>query len=291
MISHEALNVFVEAANSGSFSAAARKLGKRQSTVSEAIANLEIDLGVSLFDRRTRRPTLTAQGRSMLVHAQQVLEAQHRLSIAARLLVGGQEAQLSFALSDTYQSNVFEVMLKKIEQRFPDLQLECLIAEDHDAVELVQENRVQLALITAQAEYPPDISFDTLSDPSEIGLFVSAGHALTNQSTISNAMLSATRELRLNTFADDAYSKRTSLSWSSSNYLILLEMTELGFGWAKLPRWLVKRFAETKLVELRTGGWPRQIPMHVIWSRQHNLGPAACWMRDNFLTSTVELQT
>ena len=38
--SPEALHAFAEAATLGSFSAAARKLGKRQSTVSEAIANL-----------------------------------------------------------------------------------------------------------------------------------------------------------------------------------------------------------------------------------------------------------
>ena len=57
--SPEALLAFAEAATLGSFSAAARKLGKRQSTISEAIANLEIDLGLTLFDRSTRQPTLT----------------------------------------------------------------------------------------------------------------------------------------------------------------------------------------------------------------------------------------
>ncbi|MBN3774537.1 LysR family transcriptional regulator, partial [Burkholderia sp. Se-20378] len=62
----EALLAFAEAALLGSFTAAARKLGKRQSTVSEAIANLEIDLGVQLFDRSTRAPTLTDAGRALL---------------------------------------------------------------------------------------------------------------------------------------------------------------------------------------------------------------------------------
>ncbi|WP_134928929.1 LysR family transcriptional regulator, partial [Pseudomonas protegens] len=42
----EQLQMFVQAAQTGSFSAAARKLGKTQSTVSVAIANLEADLGV-----------------------------------------------------------------------------------------------------------------------------------------------------------------------------------------------------------------------------------------------------
>ena len=49
--SPEALTAFVEAVDSGSFSAAARRLRKSQSTISTAIANLEADLGVTLFDR------------------------------------------------------------------------------------------------------------------------------------------------------------------------------------------------------------------------------------------------
>ncbi|HBX1524924.1 TPA: LysR family transcriptional regulator, partial [Klebsiella pneumoniae] len=53
--SPEALTAFVEAVDSGSFSAAARRLRKSQSTISTAIANLEADLGVILFDRATRQ--------------------------------------------------------------------------------------------------------------------------------------------------------------------------------------------------------------------------------------------
>lgn len=54
--SPEALIAFVEAAALGSFSAAARKLRKSQSTISTAIANLEADLGLTLFDRQARQP-------------------------------------------------------------------------------------------------------------------------------------------------------------------------------------------------------------------------------------------
>ncbi|STV72818.1 DNA binding protein HpkR [Klebsiella michiganensis] len=60
--SPEALTAFVESVACGSFSAAARRLRKSQSTISTAIANLEADLGVTLFDRTSRQPTLTPQG-------------------------------------------------------------------------------------------------------------------------------------------------------------------------------------------------------------------------------------
>ena len=47
----------------GSFSAAARKLGRVQSAVSQSMANLESELGVVLWNRGARAPTLTEQGR------------------------------------------------------------------------------------------------------------------------------------------------------------------------------------------------------------------------------------
>lgn len=57
MASQEVLLAFVQAATQGSFSAAARKLGRSQSTISAAVASLEIDLDLVLFDRSSRKPT------------------------------------------------------------------------------------------------------------------------------------------------------------------------------------------------------------------------------------------
>ncbi len=71
--SPQSLEAFVQTVSSGSFSAAARALGKSQSTISMAIANLEDDLGFRLFDRSGRQPILTDQGRRALAQVQQIL--------------------------------------------------------------------------------------------------------------------------------------------------------------------------------------------------------------------------
>lgn len=52
-LSLEQLQAFVATVETGSFSAAARYLGKAQSAISTAVSNLEIDLDNSLFVRRT----------------------------------------------------------------------------------------------------------------------------------------------------------------------------------------------------------------------------------------------
>ena len=56
------LECFINAAEAGSFSASGRRLGKAQSAISTALANLEIDLGVALFDRSGKYLELTPEG-------------------------------------------------------------------------------------------------------------------------------------------------------------------------------------------------------------------------------------
>jgi DNA-binding transcriptional LysR family regulator len=51
------------------------RLRKSQSTISTAIANLEADLGVTLFDRTSRQPTLTPQGEQVLSYVKAILAA------------------------------------------------------------------------------------------------------------------------------------------------------------------------------------------------------------------------
>jgi DNA-binding transcriptional LysR family regulator len=285
--SPEALTAFAEAAALGSFSAAARKLGKSQSTVSSAIANLEIDLGLSLFDRSRRKPTLTEHGRVVLGKVQEILAASNRLDLSASQLGGGLEAKLSVVWSDTYQSDGFEGMLTAFEQHFPDLEFECLIAEQGDLVALVQNGRAHIGVVGAQAEYPPDIGSATIAEQSEIALFVAVNHALAGMKDVTPEMLKNHRELRLDTYQGRAerIMPTARRSWSASSYLMLLEMAVLSFGWAAIPRWMVTRFAVGTLHELDARGWPQRVPVDAVWSRQRPLGRAGTWLLQQMLAA------
>jgi DNA-binding transcriptional LysR family regulator len=62
----EQLRTLRAVAEAGSFSAAARKLGRVQAAVSQSIDRLEAQLGLRLFDRTGRLPELTAHGRAIV---------------------------------------------------------------------------------------------------------------------------------------------------------------------------------------------------------------------------------
>lgn len=278
MVSNEMLQAFVHAASQGSFSAAARTLGKSQSTVSAAVANLEIELGLALFDRSTRKPGLTAAGQVMLQRAEDILAANSRLTLAASQLAGGLEARLTVVISDTYQSSRFEAALSGFEQRYPELELECLIAEYADVVDLLEQGRAQIAFIEQQPAYPAPLSSATVNERTEFALFVHRDHPLAGSERVSQRSLREHRELRLATIVGVHKPTSQSRVWSASSYLMLLEMAQRGFGWAPLPRWLVGRFDNGSLVELPARGWPRPVAVDALWSRLQPPGPAGSWL-------------
>jgi DNA-binding transcriptional LysR family regulator len=283
MASQEVLQAFVQAATQGSFSAAARKLGRSQSTISAAIASLEIDLNLTLFDRSSRKPTLTPAGHVMLQRAEDILAATGRLEMTASQLSQGVEAKLTVAISDTYQSDRFEAALSTFEQRYPDLELECLIAECDDLVALVQRGRAHVAFAEMQDSYPPDLVSSTVEERTEIALFVSREHPLAALSGIDQEVLQRHRELRLATIVNPYENRAKGRVWSAPSYLMLLEMAQGGFGWAPLPRWLVGRFDSGTLVELEVRGWPKSVYVDALWSRLHPPGPAGSWLLSKML--------
>ncbi len=279
----DALLAFAESATLGSFSAAARKLGKSQSTVSTAIAHLEVDLGLQLFDRSSRKPTLTPDGQALLRRVEEVLSAHSRLDRAARELSQGLEPRLSVALSDTYPSDRFEAVLAEFAARYPELELECLIAECIDLVALVQGGRAQIGFVEAQGRYPPDVGSAAVAEVSETALYVAPTHPLAALDEVDEDALRAHRELRLGAVLDRAEPLRAGRAWSAPSYLMLMDLAQRGFGWAPIPRWLVQRYAATPLHELTVRGWPRRVAVDALWSRTRPLGPAGNWLLKRML--------
>lgn len=265
---------------SGSFSAAARALGKSQSTISAAVASLEDDFGFALFSRTGRQPTLTEQGRRVVPQVQQILSASERLDALAMRLSQGVEPRLSIAMSDFWQTDHHEQLLRQFDARYPEIELEVMIAEDGDVLDLLQAGRVHLGIVRAQPNLPGDIAVARLQVEAQMAVFLHRDHPLAQLKTLSESELEGVRHLRLNTWVEAPEPAPTGRIWSAPTYLLLLEMAEQGFGWTILPRWLVKQFGHGVLKELSMPGWPQHIAVEVVWSRRTPPGPAGRWMID-----------
>ena len=280
--SPEALTAFVEAVACGSFSAAARRLRKSQSTISTAISNLEADLGVALFDRATRHPTLTPQGEQVLSYVKAILAASNRLDELAISLSDETEARLTFVLSDTLHPDVLEDLLQQFDRRFPHTEFECLIGEDEDVIDLLQKERAQVGLIEARDSYPTEIGSTRLPLQTAMAIYVAPAHPLAAQGRVTWDELHSWRELRLSTFLASSLEPAKGQVWSAPNYLLLLSMTVQGLGWCILPCALVDEFAGSgTLVALNIPGWPRAISVDLLWNKKAPPGKAGSWLRQH----------
>src|SRR5437868_3309636 len=93
------LRVFITVVETGSFAATARKLNRATSVVSYTIANLEAQLGVTLFDRlSTKKPQLTLEGRTVLAEARSVSTGIDNLRAKVKSMLRGVEPEVHLAL-------------------------------------------------------------------------------------------------------------------------------------------------------------------------------------------------
>src|ERR1700749_1139948 len=88
-VSLDQLRTFIAAVDEGSFSAAARKLLRAQSVVSETVSNLEDQIGVPLFDRSGRYPKLTPAGVVLLADARSIITRVDLLKGRAQSMAAG----------------------------------------------------------------------------------------------------------------------------------------------------------------------------------------------------------
>ena len=285
--SPEALLAFVEAASLGSFSAAARKLRKSQSTISIAIANFEADIGCPLFDRSGRHPTLNQAGRQVLSHVEAILDASAQLDALAVRLAENVEALVSVVMSDSYSVTFQGALMARFAERYPHTELRCGPSEDADVIELIQQGLAQIGILAAQPGYPADVAVARLPEQAEFGVYVASGHPLANRAALQMRHLESTRQLYIKTYAPSPHQGRGQ-AWSAPDYLTLLEFAVRGFGWAELPRALVARFGDG-LMELQVAGYPRRVAMDVVWSGRQALGPAGQWLVRQMLGQQADL--
>lgn len=115
------LRVLTTIADTGSFSAAGRRLGRAQSAISQAVATLEDVQGVTLFDRSGFRPTLTDVGRVLVAQARSVLASAARFDAVAAGTREGVEPELAVAIDPLVPTAALIDSLHALRVAFPHL--------------------------------------------------------------------------------------------------------------------------------------------------------------------------
>ena len=115
------LDAFVAAADEGSFSAAARRLGLTPAAVSKSVAQFEVRLGVRLFQRSTRRLALTTDGERLYGQVRLPWSEIGDALTELRQGAGKPAGTLKVALAHTVGREYFVPMMDEFVRRYPDV--------------------------------------------------------------------------------------------------------------------------------------------------------------------------
>lgn len=283
-LSLESLQWLVVVAERGSFSAAARGLGKAQSAVSTAMANLEIDLGLTLFDRSGRLPRLTLAGERMVAEARALLAQQGQLQAVAAELAAGVEARLTLAIDDGSLLPWLAPVLEQLAARYPSLELELLFPMMEDLDEMLLSGRAQLGVGYQGMTTPAALARFGLGQMA-MPLVVAPGHPLAQMAAPTLADLARYRQLLVTGRQPGVERERFRLSttiWWAEGDLSVLELVKRGLGWASVPAFLLTdALARGEVVRLPDAALPAipALPIELLWPSARALGPAAQWLR------------
>lgn len=283
----EQLKALLAAAETGSFSAAARKLGKAQSVVSTAISNLEIDLGLELFDRSARYPVLTEAGTRIHQEATILLAQSERLQAIAGELAAGVESRLTLAIDDDSHLPWLGSLLEEFATRYPGVELELLFPLMEDVTELLKSGRAQLG-ISYQKERPERELASCSLGSVKMPLVVSPDHPLARKTPLRESDLQGARQLMVTGRREGTERHRFRLSaqvWWVEGDLGILELVKLGLGWASVPDFLLHRpLARGEVVVLNPDFIAlAELALELQWYRARPLGQAGRWLKEALL--------
>jgi len=120
------LRAFLETAETGSLSAAARKLGLTQPTLSRQVAAIEQRMGVTLFERVGKAMALTPTGLELLEHARAMGAAAEMLSLAATGRSQAIEGVVSVSATDIVAAHLLPPLVRKLREQEPGIAIEVI---------------------------------------------------------------------------------------------------------------------------------------------------------------------
>ncbi len=287
-LSLEQLSAFSAIAAERSFSSAARKLGKTQSALSIAIANLEIDLGVILFDRSQRVLQLTSEGRALLRDAETILTHCFTMENRASALANQLEAELVISIDEAIPDRSVAPILQRFSQVFPHTDLQILNLTGHRALEMLENQRLLLSVNCTQPHYPMNLQFKRLGSINFCNV-AHREHPLATMFPVSFNQLSQYRQIIYLPFQDKLPTSEYLLSpnhWRVESCLTLMNMLREGMGWATVPETLIRQLdPDNHLTELQLEAYPFtewSTGVDMVWSSLLRTGPAGSWLRQEF---------
>jgi len=279
------MRVLVAVADAGSFSAAARKLGRVQSAISQSIQTLETTLRLILFDRSGKTPRLTDAGKALVDDARLLIAAAQAIRARAEGMADDVEPELTLAVDSMFPIPLLMESLKALRVAFPLLPATVFTEALGGSEQRLRDGAARLAIYTAAPTSPSDLVTEFMT---RIAMWpvVATDHPL------AAAPGPLTREA-LEPYVQLVLTDRTALTqnwvggivsrhlWRFADLATRLDFLLAGFGWCNMPSHMVTdHIAAGRLKKLNIANREDEValPIYIVHERGRLPGRAGRWL-------------
>ena len=287
-VSLDQLRTFIASVDEGSFSAAARKLLRAQSVVSDLVSGLEAQIGVALFDRSGRYPKLTPAGAVLLADARGIVSGVDFMKARAKGMASGIEPELSVVVDVFFPIEAITATAKEFREHFPGTPLRLFVEALGGAYQPVLNGTVSIGVVGPLPIAPPSMTGERLSGVA-FGMVAAHDHPLARfKGTIPKSELAKHVQLVLTDRSDLSAGTELGVmspsTWRLGDLFAKHAFLLNGLGWGGMPLHTVQRdVAEGRLVELSIEDVPPGgliLPMSAVYPTSAPPGPAGRWLID-----------
>ncbi len=256
------LRAFVAVCDQGSFSGAARTLGRAQSAISHAIKALESAFDVELFDRNARKAQLTAAGRSLLPDARAVISRTEEMKTRAGSIAKAGAPQVSVAVDVYFPRGHLIDGLRTLQAEFPTAAINLRITTMQGGERLVLEKICALAVTV---ENVPEVNPDAIERrwlcEADMVTLCAPSHPLASTPR-PIPVDEFGRHVQIIVTDNQPQAEKTQQGvagkrqWRVNDLGAKRDLLKAGLGWGHLPRHLVgEDLASGELIELERRAW------------------------------------
>jgi len=285
-VSLDQLRTFIASVDEGSFSAAARKLRRAQSAVSELVNNLEIQLGVALFDRSGRYPKLTPAGVTLLADARGIVSGVDFMKARAKGISSGLEPELSAVVDVFFPIEAITAAAKEFRVQFPGTPLRLYVEALGGVFQPIFDGRASFGVAGPLPLLPSAMSSERLADINFV-MVAAQDHPLAFfDGIIPKAELAKHIQLVLTDRSELSAGREVGVmspsTWRLADLFAKHAFLVNGLGWGGMPLHTVAQdIANGKLVVLQIEDVPPGgliLPMFAVYPTATPPGPAGRWL-------------
>jgi molybdate transport repressor ModE-like protein len=247
MLDLKRLNILREVSARGSFSAAAETLYLSQSAVSQQIATLEREVGMSLLERSRGGVTLTDAGRVLVGHADAAIARLDEAERDLAAIAGLEGGELRVASFPSASASLLTPAISRFIDLYPKIGLTVSEAEPDESLPLLRKGELDIALVFDYPSLPPeddrDLDFKHLLTES-MYLALPRGHKLASlervplaefseEAWLSGQGPSTCSDLLTDTCHDVGFEPR--VAFESDDYNVIQGFVAAGLGVTLLP--------------------------------------------------------